>query len=201
MNEFSDKKSKNGLPIWTFLILILIFGAVLAILISGMSGQITVTGGGEDYTVSETIVCESETTAYPLFTFDNSDSKNLKINAFFEDDVLHSIALYYRLDYSDIDMAKKSESVNHGNMNLSFYDDGMETDDLNAKYSFIDNSLQMSIYIKSDEFGQKPFRYFMLNNIYNAEKLTKEKMAKIYNEAGLDCVIKNKKTKEEVNEN
>ncbi len=198
---FSDKKSKNGLPIWTFLILILIFGAVLAILISGMSGQITVTGGGEDYTVSETIVCESETTAYPLFTFDNSDSKNLKINAFFEDDVLHSIALYYRLDYSDIDMAKKSESVNHGNMNLSFYDDGMETDDLNAKYSFIDNSLQMSIYIKSDEFGQKPFRYFMLNNIYNAEKLTKEKMAKIYNEAGLDCVIKNNKTKEEVNEN
>ena len=55
--------------------------------------------------------------------------------------------------------------------------------------------------IKSDEFGQKPFRYFMLNNIYNAEKLTKEKMAKIYNEAGLDCVIKNNKTKEEVNEN
>ena len=41
----------------------------------------------------------------------------------------------------------------------------------------------------------------MIYNIYEVKNLTKEKMAKIYNNAGLDCEIKHNKTKEEVNEN
>ena len=85
-------------------------------------------------------------------------------------------------------------------MNLSFYDDGMEADDLEAKYSFLGNSLQMTLYAKKDDLNQKSLRYFMLLNIYNVDSLTKEKMAKTYNEKGLDCEIKYNKTKEEVNE-
>ena len=195
-------KRDNKTTSWLIpVILILIFVIIIIIVIKALNGNTTVTGEYEGTKKLETLVCESDTVSYSIFNYDSSDSKSLKINAAFEDDRLGSISLFYKLNYPNEEMAKKSESINHAAMNLSFYDDNMKTDDLSAKYSFIDNSLQMSIYARSNDFNEKSLRYFMLYNIYEVKNLTKEKMAKIYNEAGLDCEIKHNKTKEEVNEN
>ncbi len=192
-------KTNNWLiPVSLMLIFVII---IVIIIMNALNGKTTVTGEYGGTKKLETLVCQSERTDYPFFKYDYSDSKSLKINAVFEDEELSSISLYYKLNYSDEEMAKKSESVNHAAMSEHFNDDEMEFDDLNSKYSFLDSSLQISLYAKKADFNEKSLRYFMLNNIYNAEKLTKEKMAKIYNEAGLNCVIKNNKTKEEVNEN
>ena len=169
-------------------------------MIFALKGKTTITGEFEGNKKLETLVCQADGRDYPVFNFDNSSSKSLKINAVFNNDELESISLYYKLNYANEELARKSESVNHAAMNLSFYDDEMKTDDLNAKYSFVDNSFQMSIYAKKDELNEKSLRYFMLYNIYEVKSLTKEKMAKIYNEAGLNCEIKDNKTKEEVND-
>ena len=183
------------------IILILIFVIIIIIIINALNGKTTITGEYEGTKKLETLVCESDQVDYSIFNYDNSDSKSLKVNAVFENEKLSSISLYYKLNYPNNEMAKKSESVNHAAMNLSFYDDDMKTDDLNAKYSFIDNNFQMSIYARESDFNEKSLRYFMLYNIYEVKNLTKEKMAKIYNNAGLDCEIKHNKTQEEVNEN
>ena len=179
---------------------ILIFVAIVIFLIAALNGKTVVTGEFDGNKVTETLVCESERVNYPFFKYDNSNSKSLKINAIFEDEKIGSISLFYKLNYSNEEMAKKSESVNHAAMSESFASDGMKFDDLNSKYSFLDNSLQMSLYAKNSELNEKSLRYFMLYNIYEVGNLTKEEMAKIYNNAGLDCEIIYNKTKEEVNE-
>ena len=181
--------------------LVLIFVAIIAIIILLLNGETKITGEFEGQKNTEALICEGEETAYPIFKYDNANSKSLKINAVFEDEKLTSISLIYKLDYDTEEEMKKSESVNHVAMSDNFADDGMEFDDLNSKYSFLDNSLQFSLYGRGDELNQKSLRYFMLLNIYDKDKLTKEKAAKTYNEKGLDCEIKHNKSKEEVNEN
>lgn len=191
-----EKKINWLIPV----ILVLIFVIIIAIIINSLRGNTTYTGSFDNGKKTDTLVCYSEQVSYPIFNYDNSSSKSLKINVVFENDKLGSISLYYKLNYPYEEMAKKSESVNHAAMNLSFYDVGMKTDDLNAKYSFVDNDFQMSIYARSTDLNEKSLKYFMLSSIYEVKNLTMEKLAKIYNEAGLDCEIKYDKTKEEVNE-
>ena len=152
---------------------ILIFVAIVIFLIAALNGKTVVTGEFDGNKVTETLVCESERVNYPFFKYDNSNSKSLKINAIFEDEKIGSISLFYKLNYSNEEMAKKSESVNHAAMSESFASDGMKFDDLNSKYSFLDNSLQMSLYAKNSELNEKSLRYFMLYNIYEVGNLTK----------------------------
>lgn len=177
---------------------VLIFVAILVLLWFLLNGSTTIENKPEESKTIETLVCESDEVSYPIFDFDHSISKSLKINVIFEDDSVESIALFYGLDYSDEETMKKSESHNHAAMNMSFYDAGMKTDDLNAKYSFVDKRFQMSIYTKKSEITQKSMKYFMLNDLYDINELNKEKTARIYNDKGLDCVVINNK---EVNGN
>lgn len=194
------KKKEKKLNWLIPVILVLIFVIIIAIIINSLRGNTTYTGSFDDGKKTDTLVCQSDQVSYPIFNYDNSNSKSLKINAIFEDEKIGSISLFYKLNYSNGEMAKKSESVNHAAMSESFASDGMKFDDLNSKYSFLDNSLQISLYAKNSGLNEKSLRYFMLYNIYEVGNLTKEEMAKIYNNAGLDCEIKYDKTKEEVNE-
>ena len=197
MNK-TDDDSRNRLILAGLILVIFI---IIAIVIRSMTGSTVVTGEHEGQLITETLVCESDQTSYPFFEHDNTDSKNLKVNATFENDKLASISLVYKLDYASLEEAKNSESFNHADLNLSFYDDDMEADSLNAKYSFLGNSLQLTIFAQKEDITEKTLKYFMLYNVYSPEKLTQEKLAKTYNEKGLSCTIKSNNTKEEVNEN
>lgn len=198
--ENNPKKKKKG----DWLIptgLILIFVAIIAAILFFLNGQTTITGEFEGQKSLETLVCKSERTTYPIFAFDESDSKSLKINAVFENENLSSISLLYKLNYDDKDALSFSEARNHAEMNEKFNIDGMNPDSLSAKYGIMNDGMQFSIYAKDNDVNEKTLKYFMLNNITEVNQLTKEKMSKVYNSAGLDCVIKYNKTKEEVNEN
>ena len=192
------RKSKGWvLPVSLILILLII----LIVIIILLNGHTTITSTFVDHKKTETLVCEGNKVNYSNFAYSDTDDKLLKINAAFENDKLETISLIYKLKYQDEDTRYFSEARNHAEINESFYSDGMKTDDLNAKYSVSGNNLQFSIYAKGEDINVKSLKYFMLYNIYEVKNLTKEKMAKIYNEAGLDCKIKHNKTKEEVNEN
>lgn len=184
-NAKEKRKSK-----FTSIILVLVFVAAIVIVVLLMNGKTTITGDFEGSKKIETLACWSDTISYPIFKYDNSSTKSLKINAMFENEKLSSISLYYKLGYPNEEMMRKSESVNHAAMNLSFYDNGMGTDDLEAKYSFVNNSLQMSIYIKSANLDNKSLRYFMLDGSQEVSSLSEWTMAEAYNDIGLNCEIK-----------
>ena len=193
----NKKKKKSSWMVTVGIVLLLV--ATMAFVLFLMNGQTTLMGEFEGKKISETLVCEQEGISYPIFNYDYADSRSLKINVVFESQKLSSISLIYKLDYSTEEAMRQSESLNHAAMNLSFYDDGLGADALNAKYSFLDNSLQMSIYAKRSDLSQKVLKYFMLGEIYDLNKMDEKKITEIYIDAGLDCVAKHK-TKEEIKE-
>ena len=193
------KRAKSGG--WSMLVsVILILVAIIAFLLLLLNGETIVTGEFDGNKIVETLICESDKVVYTFFPFDESDSKYLKINAVFEDEKLDTISLMYKLNYGDEESLSFSEARNRAEMNKKFNNDEMKPDSLSAKYGIMSDGMQFSIYAKGDEISGKTLKYFMLNNIYDINRLDKEKMAKYYNNAGLDCVVKYK-PKEEDNEN
>lgn len=168
---------------------LLICVAVVCLLLFLMNGKTTITGENEGTKVQEKIVCTSNDTAYPLFSYDNSDQKSIEVTATFQDDELDSIALIYKLYYSDAEMIEKSESVNHGELNILSQDEGFGPDAFNATYGKLKDALQLSLFAKKDDLNNKAMKYFMLSKL-NMTPYTQEKITKLYNEQGLDCEIR-----------
>ena len=106
----------------------------------------------------------------------------------------------YKLDYSDQDTLSFSEARNRAAMNESFRNDGMKPDSLDAKYGIMSDGMQFSIYAKSSDINEKTLKYFMLDSTIKTNQLSKEKLAKLYSNAELNCMIKTNKIKKEVDE-
>ena len=82
----SNNKQKNRMTIYLVIGILLICAAIVLILLFLMHGQTTVSENNEGNKTIKHIVCESHTTPYSLFEYDESDNKSLKINATFEND-------------------------------------------------------------------------------------------------------------------
>lgn len=192
------KKKDKNYSSWLLCAGLVSIAVLVAVLLPILlNGNTTIVGGFDTSKTLDTLVCSSEVTAYPIFDFDYSASKSLRINIVFDEDSIDSISLMYKLNYADAETMTKSGAHNHAAMNLSFYDVGMKTDDLNAKYSFVDNSFQMSIYAKKNELTQKSLKYFLLDDLYDITILDKDTIANTYNNKGLGCVVKNEKEVDE----
>lgn len=199
MENNSPKKANSSS--WLVLTgLALIMVAIVAIILFFLNGQTVITGEFEGRKISETLTCESNNVAYPIFAFNEADDKLLKINTVFEDESLSAISLMYKLDYSDQDTLSFSEARNRAAMNESFRNDGMKPDSLDAKYGIMSDGMQFSIYAKSSDINEKTLKYFMLDSTIKTNQLSKEKLAKLYSNAELNCMIKTNKIKKEVDE-
>lgn len=181
------KKTKSKINFATTGIL-LICAAVICLLISLMYGKTTVTNIYGDEEERENLICESHITAYPLFSYDNSDSKTLKINVIFEADKIASISLIYKLNYNNEAETKKSESVNHGSLNTLSQNEGLGPDAFEAKYSKLSDGLQLSLFASGEEITTKALKYFMLEGL--TPSYTKEGVKEIYASQGLNCEVK-----------
>lgn len=193
----NSKNTKIQMMIAGVLLVCLAIVCIVGILIQGGT---EVKGAYYGLETKEALACESDLVAYSLFDYDNSDSKNLRINATFVNDSLNSISLLYRLNYSSIEDIRISEAVNHAKVNEEFSKDEMSADSLDATYGIISDGLQFSIFTKSDSIKNEVLSYFMLDNVGSVKNLNKEKMAKIYTNMGLNCEIRYNENSEEVNE-
>ena len=198
--EGSAKKSKNNKTKMIIAGIMLICVAIVCVAGILMQGGTTVTGSYEGLRKREALTCESDLMVYPLFKFDESIGKSLKINVIFGEGGLGSISLLYKLDYTNIQDARFSEAYNHAEMNKTFSKDGLGVDALGVKYGVLSDGLQFSIYSKGDEISNKILKYFMLDDVGDIKNLTREKMTKVYNNIGLNCKIEYNYDYEEENE-
>ena len=75
------KKKEKKLNWLIPVILVLIFVIIIAIIINSLRGNTTYTGSFDDGKKTDTLVCQSDQVSYPIFNYDNSNSKSLQINA------------------------------------------------------------------------------------------------------------------------
>ena len=174
----------------TILAIIAGLGAVVAILLYLMHGN-TVTTNDEMAPISnDALSCTSDKISYPIFTYDSSDRKELKVDLIFAGDKLRTIALSYTLYYGDENSITVSEAINHADMNLSFYSSGLGSDALNAKYSKLSDALRFGLYAHDSDMNRVTARYFMVK-VGDHDDLpdTIMEYRRNYEEQGLACVI------------
>ena len=186
MNNKSQKL--NAWPIVAGIILIC--AAAVCLLACFMQDKLTITGDYVGTIKAEQLVCESEVTLYPLFNYDNSVSKSIKINASFESNELSSISLIYKLNYNSTEEISKSEAINHGALNTLSQNEGLGPDAYGAKYSKLGDGLQLSLYAVKNDIDDRALKYFMLENI-DSTSYSQEKIAVAYTNKGLKCKIRN----------
>ena len=155
-----------------------------------MHGETIVTGSYGGTKLIKHLTCESYTTSYPLFNYDGSDSKSIRINASFEDDRLSSISLIYKLGYSNTEEIDKSEATNHAALNMSYQNDGLASDSYSAKYSKFKDGIQLSLYVTSDDIDNKALKYFILDGLTSVA-YNREEIERIYIGKGLKCEMQN----------
>jgi len=166
--------------------MLLICVAAVCILMFFMQGQTTISSGHDGTEVQERLACEAHTIAYPLFDYDNSDNKSIKINAVFVDDELNSISLIYKLYYGSSEEVNKSESVNHAALNIISQSEGLGPDVFEATYSKLRDGLQLSLYASKSEINDKTLKYFMLEDL-DGISYSREKIMDVYANKGLKC--------------
>ena len=189
--EEGDKKTTRSAINWPPLVgLILVFAAIFGFVMFLQNGETVVTGDFGKQEKRESLACEKKNIPYSVFDYDNAKEKELKINVTFIDNSFDSISLMYWLKYDDEEELKYSEARNHAVMNQKFDEDGMAPDSLDAKYGILNGSVQFSIFASGDDVDKKVLKYFLLDKVTDVKTVTLEKMAKIYNEIGLNCDIK-----------
>lgn len=180
------EKSHNSYAKYIIISLGLICVAAVCFIIFFLHGGTTVIENGSEDTTQERLICKSTTTAYPLFTYDNSNSKTMDITATFNNDELKSISLIYKLYYNDAELIAKSESVNHGALNTLSQNEGLGPDAFDAKFGKLKDSLQLSLYAAGSDINEKALKYFMLDSL-NSKPYTQDKLMKVYTGQGFSC--------------
>lgn len=189
MEEKTKKWKLSDKTVLQSLGLCLLIIAVILIVIFFLNGSTTIYNDGGEIATTESITCESSEVSYPFFAFDNSDRKQLKINVLLSNNKIDQLSLIYRLYYNSSSDINTSETLNHANMNKHFGISGLTADALGAKYSKLDDSLQLTLNSKAKEINEISAKYYLLDeaaNYYNKETITKN-----YNSKGLDCTIRN----------
>lgn len=186
------KKLKSGKTIGVILAILGIVVCVVALAIL-MKGETKTSGQNPTNIEGSTLTCRSESINYPIVTYDNSTSKNLKITANSYGDKVGAISLIYELFYNDTQKITASEAHNHAAMNISFGKDGLSADAFSANYSKMENSMKMSLYANTDSIKPISAKYFMIN-IDETENLpnTIQEYQANYEKQGFVCTLNNK---------
>lgn len=201
MEDNSPKKrtEENQKGWLTIAGLMLVLIAIVSIVLFLLFGETRVTGEWSTKP-TETATCESSEVIYPIFKYNDADSRSLKIITTFVDDILDSVSLTYQLKYNDLALAEKSDAENQAAMNFSFGDNGFNPNAFDAKYSNINGVFQMTLYAKPENLSGSALKYFLLDGLNVTKTYTQDSIVKAYANRGLNCVYKEIINKE-INEN
>lgn len=169
------------------------FWALLFLVVAGLLLWVLLSGNRVDnekepeMSKIESLNCESDEMLYPLFLFDDSKAKNLKILITYKNDEVKTVSLKYVLFYDDEEMVRKSEAINHGAMNEEFGRDRLVPDSYSATYASFVDKLNFSIFASEEDLNEVAKKYFMLDEVSSYEIA---KVREKYDTIGLNCIEK-----------
>lgn len=186
--ESSVKVNKNNKTSWLLMAGIgLILIVVVLIFFFFMQGETKTSGGWSETEISESMSCEAEGLAYPLFKYDNANKKTTKITAIFNSGKLKTISLVQQQYYDDEDAIVRSEAENHAAMNLLMQEEGLGPDALGMNFAKLTNNLKMSLFADDSKLNGGTAKYFELDD---ASKYDMATMQAVYEQKGFKCVVK-----------
>lgn len=130
--------------------------------------------------------CSSDSFVYPLFRYDNAESRNLEVKMIFSEDELKSISLEYTLFYNSAEAIKASEAHNHAEMNFNFGRSGLNPDHYDAKYTILSDSMRMNLYSVANRLDEAAKPYFLINGD-GTFPTRKTELKKNYEAKGFSC--------------
>ncbi|MBQ6461583.1 hypothetical protein IJJ36_04140 [Candidatus Saccharibacteria bacterium] len=166
------------------------FFAVIAIvlIVSLLSQRRLIMGGDIEDTHIKSLTCESDSYLYPFFVFDQSIKKEFKIILTFDERSFKTISLQQMLYYDDDEYIKQSETKNHAAMNISFGENGLKADALDAVYARRKDGMRFGIYGVREGISDNAMRYFLLDE---AEGYDYDNVKLIYEGLGMICTSMN----------
>ena len=186
MEENTEKSKRNANKSWYILMLvvgiIILIGFIFWLL---MKGDVKTTGEYPDDVTPGTLKCVAKNLPYKFFK-DNPSNTEIEVNAIFAKSRVDSVSFIIKAFYDDSATAKTMSDGHQGDMNNSFYSDGMEAFSLEATFSLNDKMAQMSLYAKPKDLNDVSSKYLMVGSL--PENLTGYKRA--YLAQGFTCEVK-----------
>ena len=155
-----ERSNKRWLVFWG-----VIFAVIVVIVVCVLSSLQWTERGATTVVKITSLSCEADNVSYPLFAYDESDKKELRIITTYNDEELRSISLQYKMFYSDEEKNIKSEADNHARMNILYGEDGLNADEFSSTYAVMNGYLKFSMYALRDEIINSGEKYFMLDGI------------------------------------
>ena len=180
-----EKKEHKFLKLLLFLLLLLI---IILIIIWLLRGSKTISGQYPENVKDETLQCASAEIAYKKAGAVDSDNKELKINALFNDEEqLSTIHLTYTLEYSTEKEAASAEAISHADFNRALGKAGFSAGKFNNKFTILENKLVISLYGTSSDLTEYAGDFFMINSQDSMPKTLSE-YRQNYEAQGFSCV-------------
>ena len=185
--EKSIKSNRFWVLVWG------IFFAIIAFLIfaSLFSQRQEKTGENSEAVHISSLTCTADDYLYPFLVFDNANKKDFRIVVSFEGEKIKSASLQQMLYYDDSDLIKQSEGENRAAMNMSFSENGLDPDALDANYAKLKDGIKISFYGSFERDGKTGMKYFLLDESkeYNINSAKQS-----YEALGMNCESKTNNT-------
>ena len=167
--------------------IIFIVFAIVLIVVFLMQGDVTTSGVYPGTKITESISCVSNNYLYPFLKYDNAQSKKFTFNLVLDNNMISSISISQKLNYSETNLTNTSEAQNHAAMNLRFQSEGLGADAFNAVYSKLQNGLQINYYASNRDINSQTAKYFLLEELNIDSAYDSQKILDLLTKKGLDC--------------
>ena len=170
MEEKSKSNDTTRKITYAIIGVLFIVVAVVLVILFLLNGSTTISDTTKTDIVTSSLSCEASDVDYPIFSYNESDKKDLKINMVFGEKKLDTLSLIYRMYFSDENKIESSEATNRASMNESFNKDGMSPDSFGATYAVLNDSFQMTLNAEKRQIDGLSSKYFLLDEASNYSK-------------------------------
>lgn len=171
----------------TIIGIVCLLAAIVILIVFLMRGETKTNNSGSNTEKSVSLSCKVNDISYPIFVYDNSNSKTTQIDAIFSNDTLKTISLKHTLFYSNENLIERSDAHNHAAMNISLQDKGLDINILSPSYSQQKDKYVMTLYATDEILDAFLGKYFLIDN-YNIN-LSVNDYEEIYSNQGFKCQI------------
>jgi len=147
-----------------------------------LRGEISTSGEFSESIKSDTLVCSSNSFKYPFLNDGLILNQSISIKNIFHDKKISMVSLVVSVLYPTNSDALAGSSRLHAEMNTSF-GDVLGPDALEARYTVIDNVVQISLTGEGDNIANSSRKYLLLND----DVVTKQEILSNYVDQGFNC--------------
>lgn len=168
-------------------LLFIVVAVVLAILFS-LNGKTTISDQGETVETMQSISCANKNVSYPFVGVNSSDNQSIKLDIILNNNKINTASLTYQLltDSNSVEQTRTNISIA---INKFFAKDSLEHNALNATFSSLPDSVQMTLYAKAKDITGITAKYFLLESANG--KYDNDTVIKALEEKGLLCKVGN----------